>query len=185
MIVRSALNSVENTLSKPSFLSAATSLPVTTVPGSKPNSSPIVAWIEGAVWTTTYFSGSSITRQTLSISLTSVIAPTGQTAAHWPQLAQLTSLWGRSKAVVTIESKPRELNCNADTPCISSHTLTQRPQSMHLLGSLFKEGPVSSTGRSLVSPANLSTSSLLILISWVISCSSQLPFRSQPRQSFG
>ncbi len=164
-IVRSALNSVEKTLSKPNLLRAATSFPVTTEPGSRPNSSPIDTWMAGAVWTTTYFSGSARASQTRSISLTSVKAPTGQTTTHWPQLLQLISFCGKSKAVETTELKPRPVNSRAFSPCTSAQTLTQRPQRIHLLGSLFREGPTSSMGRSLFSPANFSISFLLIPIS--------------------
>ncbi len=160
MMVRSALNSVEKTRSKPSSRRAVTSWPVTTVPGSRPNSSPMVAWMEGAVCTTTNLSSSSRACHTASISLTSVMAPTGHTAAHWPQLAQLISAMGRSKAVVTVAEKPRPAKARADTPCTSSHTRTQRPQRMHLLGSLLKAGPSSSRGRLRFSPRILATSSL-------------------------
>ena len=63
-------------------------MPSTLVPIGYPNSSPSPALTDGAGPTTTTFSGSAIAARTLSISLLSVSAPTGQTLIHCPQAVQ-------------------------------------------------------------------------------------------------
>ena len=68
------------------------------------------------------------------------MAPVGQAAAHWPQLMQLVSASFRSKAGLTTRSLPRWAKFKIAMPCISSHTRTQSPQRMHLLGSRTMAG---------------------------------------------
>ena len=68
------------------------------------------------------------------------MAPVGQAAAHWPQLTQFVSLSFRSKAGITCSSLPRWAKFRILMPCISSHTRTQSPQRMHLLGSRTMAG---------------------------------------------
>src|SRR5690606_19971508 len=106
IIVRSAAKFVSNTSSNPSSLSAVAILPVTSVPGSSPHSSPRSALTAGAVLTISLFLLSKRAFQTASVESFSCIAPTGQTVVHWPQSVQLTVLSASPSAGPTIESKP-------------------------------------------------------------------------------
>ena len=54
---------------------------------------------------------------------------------HWPQLMQLETFKPSSKAVPTLDRRPRPMKSIAATPWISSQTRTQLPQRMHLAGS--------------------------------------------------
>ena len=85
IIVKSALKSVSNTASKPSFFNAAASFLVTEVPAGIPNSSPIATRIAGATCTTTVLFSSLISSHTSLMYDFSVRAPVGQTATHCPQ----------------------------------------------------------------------------------------------------
>ena len=83
--------------------------------------------------------------QTSSIWSRSVMAPTGQTAAHWPHCTQtdvvevLRRRPGRSRV-----SKPRSWGNRPPTCWISLHTVTQRRHLMHLPVSRTSAGVLSS-----------------------------------------
>ncbi|MPM36561.1 hypothetical protein SDC9_83160 [bioreactor metagenome] len=99
---------------------------------------------------------------------------------HWPQLMQLVSTRGFSKAGATCVSKPRLIMPMQATPWVFSQAATQRRQRMHLLLSRTMEGDMSSTLRRMRSPSYLisSTPSSLARV-W----SSQLWLRLQVRQT--
>ncbi len=115
IMVRSAAKSVSKTLSKPRRLRPSTSSPTKGVPGSRPNSSPMVVRIAGATCTTTCLSGSARARHTLAVLSFSDKAPVGQTSTHWPQRAQATSPSSSPKAGQTLESKPLPATPKAET----------------------------------------------------------------------
>ena len=73
--------------------------------------------------------------QASPIWLLMVMAPVVHTAAHWPQLTHLVWSIFLSKAGMTCNSLPRWAKFRMPCPCFSSHTRTQSPQRMHLLGS--------------------------------------------------
>ncbi len=104
-MVKSAPKSVSKTFAKPSLCSAATSWPVTIVPGGRPNISPMLTRTDGATWHTTCLPDWSAV-QTSSIDSFSLNAPVGQTIVHWPHETQGVSAIGLSNAVVTAESSP-------------------------------------------------------------------------------
>ncbi len=153
MIVRSAVKFVSNTLSNPIWRSAVTIFPVTSVPAGMPKHSPSAARMAGAVCTSTVFFGSSIAAQTLSISSASLIAPTGQTAAHCPHCTHTTSDRFEANAGPMTDWKPRFCGNMAATPCVWPHTVTQRRQRMHLPVSRTSAGVLASTVRALLAPA--------------------------------
>ena len=64
----------------------------------------------------------------LSLGLLMVMAPVGQTAAHWPQLTHSVSASFRLKAGDTIILEPRLTKSMAPTCWISLHMRTQSPQ---------------------------------------------------------
>ena len=128
-------------------------MPVTLVPGSSPNSSPSAARMAGAVCTITCLLGSSRASHTSSMTLFSVMAPTGQTAAHWPHCTQTTSLRLLAKAGPMTVAKPRPWAKMLPTPWISLHTVTQRRQAMHLPVSRRRAGVEVSTIFLVFSPA--------------------------------
>ena len=70
----------------------------------------------------------------------SVMAPTGQTAAHWPHCTQMTSLRSVAKAGPMTVVKPRFCGKRAPTPWISLHTVTQRRHETHLPESRTRAG---------------------------------------------
>ena len=105
-MVRSAAKSVSKILSNPSERRAATILPVTRVPASRPNSSPRAARTAGAVCTITVFEGSARARSTLAVSSYGVSAPVGHTATHCPQKVQGESIRSCSKAGATTDINP-------------------------------------------------------------------------------
>ena len=76
------------------------------------------------------------------------MAPTGQTAAHWPQPTQSTSNSPLPKAGDTWERDPRCVNSRTPIPWISEQKRTQSPQRTHLLGSRTRLGLVRSRGFS-------------------------------------
>ena len=119
MIVRSAAKLVSKTARKPKRRRAATILPVTSVPGGKPKHSPSAARIAGAVCTITWLSDLSSAFQTSSIWSRSVMAPTGQTAAHWPHWTQATVFRSWLNAGPITVSKPRSWGNRAPTCCVS------------------------------------------------------------------
>ena len=67
-------------------------------------------------------------------------APVGHTLTHCPHEIHPDSMSGFSRFGFTTVSNPLFTRPNAPTPITSSQTLTQRPQSMHLLGSLTMNG---------------------------------------------
>ena len=73
---------MSNTFAKPSLLKAATILPLTLVPIGKPNSSPNVTLIDGAVCTITCLDSSSNASKTSSHWSRSLSAPVGQFTIH-------------------------------------------------------------------------------------------------------
>ena len=106
-MVTSAAKFVSKTAWKPNRRRAATILPVTRVPGGQPKHSPSAARMAGAVCTTTCLPGLSRAVQTSSIWSRSVIAPTGQMAAHCPHCTQVTLDRSWLKAGPMTVSKPR------------------------------------------------------------------------------
>ena len=80
-MVRSALKSVVYAYPPSRFMAAAIFF-VTSVPAGRPNSSPSVFWMAGAICHTTVVFGSSRASITLRMAPFSVIAATGQTFAH-------------------------------------------------------------------------------------------------------
>ena len=144
IIVRSAPKSVSNTLSKPRPRNAATILPVTSVPGSSPNSSPSAALTEGAVWTMTVFSGSPKALTTSHVASFSTKAPVGQTAAHCPQYVHTESLRFISIAVAITDSNPLFIADNTPTVCTSLHIVSQRRHIIHLSISRIRDFEISS-----------------------------------------
>ncbi len=181
-MVRSAVKSVSNTLSKPIRRRAATILPVTMLPDFMPRASPRATRTAGAVCTTTCFFGSLIACQTTSVSSFSTIAPVGQTVAHWPQYVQGASSRPVMKAGATVVPKPRLTKLYTCTPWRSLQARMQRPQRMHLFWSRTSDGLLASMGRFLRSP---SKGISRMPRSAAMDCSSQLRLRWQDRQSFG
>ncbi len=155
IIVRSAVKSVSNTLSKPRRLRPATIFLVTRLPAGIPNSSPIAARTAGAVCTTTNLSGSLIASQTRSIWLFSRSAPTGQMLIHCPQATQATSPRFFLAAGATTVSKPRSTGNSWPTLWTSRQTVTHLRQRMHLLESRTTLGELVSTRVGGISPSNL------------------------------
>ncbi len=82
MIVKSAVNWVSKTRSKPRRLSAATIWPVTKAPSPRPIASPSPTLMAGAVCTRTVREGSLRAAKTSASWLFSTMAPVGQTRAH-------------------------------------------------------------------------------------------------------
>ncbi len=106
----------------------------------------------GAVCTMTCFWGSSRTAQTESTAVFSVMAPTGQTAAHWPHCTQTTSLRLLAKAGPMTVVNPRFWAKRAPTPCTSLQAVTQRRQPTHLPVSRTRAGVESSITDLVRSP---------------------------------
>ena len=170
IMVRSAAKSTSNTLSAPRRRIADTILPVQRVPMGRPNSSPMATRTAGAVWNTTYLSGSLSAAHTSLVASFSVSAPVGQAAMHWPQLMQATSLRLLPNSEPTCVLKPRFCIPMAYTPCVLAQAATQRRQSMHLLLSLTMLGLNSSMVFIMRSPGNSISS---MPISLARACSSQ------------
>ena len=179
IMVISAPKSVSKTLSKPRRRRAATILPSTLVPMGISKHSPRVARIDGAVWTMTIFSGSLMASRTFWHSSFSCSAPVGQATMHWPQLTQVVSERGRSKAQAIWVSKPRLLGPMTPT-CCCSQAATQRRHRIHLALSRIRWLQDSSTMLSGTLPSNRSSCSTPS--SWHRVCSSQVPLRLQERQ---
>ena len=81
------------------------------------------------------------------------MAPTGQTAAHWPHCTQTTSLRFVAKAGPITVAKPRFWGNRAPTSCISLQTVTQRRHLMHLPVSRTSAGVLSSIVLRVFSPS--------------------------------
>ena len=107
----------------------------------------------GAVWTTTVLVGSSSASQTSSIWLRSWMAPTGQTAAHWPHCTQTTSLRFWANAGPISVAKPRPWANRPPTSWTSLHTVTQRRQATHLPVSRMSAGVLSSIILKVLAPS--------------------------------
>ena len=107
----------------------------------------------GAVCTITVLAGSSSAAQTSSVWLRSVIAPTGQTAAHWPHCTQTTSLRLLANAGPMTVVKPRPCGKSPPTPWMPLHTVTQRRHMMHLPVLRTRAGVESSTIVLVFSPS--------------------------------
>ena len=90
---------------------------------------------------------------TSSIWSFSVMAPTGQTAAHWPHCTQATVARLRLNAGPMTVSKPRFCGNSAPTFCISTQTLTQRRHLMHLPLSRTRAGVEASIRLRVFSPS--------------------------------
>ena len=135
MIVRSAVRFVSYTTSAPRRRRAVTSLPVTAVSAGMPNSSAMPTRTDGANCTTTRLFLSWSIFQNCSIWLLIVMAPVGQTAAHWPQPTQLVSESILPKPGATKARLPRLLKLIAPMFCTSAHMRTHRPHRMHFDGS--------------------------------------------------
>ena len=135
MVVMSAPKLVSYTSSAPMIFRAGTILSMMLTPAGMPKSSPSATRTAGAICTTTRFWGSWSARHAVPIWSLTVIAPVVQTAAHWPQPTHFVSSSFRSKAGMTCSSLPRKAKFRMPCPCSSSHTRTQSPQRMHLLGS--------------------------------------------------
>ncbi len=152
MMVRSAVKFVSKTSSKPQ--PAQGRRPSCRSPGCRARSRtprPGRPRIAGAVWTTTCLSGSSSAAHTRSMALFSVMAPTGQTAAHWPHWTHTTSARSPPKAGPMTVAKPRFCGNSAPTPWIWLQTVTQRRHMMHLPVSRMSAGVESSmTCRALL-----------------------------------
>ena len=97
MIVRSAVKLVSKTLSNPQRRRAVFISQVMGMPGSRPNSSPMLARGLGAVCMMTCLVGSSMAAQTSSVGSFARSAPVGQRLMHWPQLMQTTLPSGLSR----------------------------------------------------------------------------------------
>ena len=69
-----------------------------------------------------------------------VMAPVGQTAAHWPQPTQPVSISILPKPGPTMALLPRLEKSIAPMFCTSEHMRTHRPQRMHLEGSRVMQG---------------------------------------------
>ena len=153
MIVRSAAKLVSNTASKPTRLSAAASRSsITRTPSLLLWPSSRVAGTAGATCATTTASGSARAATTSSTWSRSTIAPVGHTRAHWPQYTHSLTLRPTAKPGATLVLNPRPVKSIAPTPCTSWQTVTQRPQSTHLLGSRHSAGELMSTGCCLTAP---------------------------------
>ena len=126
--------------------SAATILPMAFSPGCSPNASPMATRTAGAIWNTTRLFLSCSARHTRPMSLYTVIAAVGHTAAHWPQPMQSVSASFWSNAGITRRSALRCVKSMMFMPWISSHVRTQSPQRMHLFGSRTTEGLEVSSG---------------------------------------
>ena len=146
MMVRSAERLVSYTTSTPRRRSAVTSLPVTGSLAGMPNSSAMPTRTLGAYWTTTRLFGSFSIAHISGIWRLMVIAPVGQTAAHWPHPTQPVSLSILPKPGATTARLPRLVKSMAPTFWTSEHMRTQRPQRMHLVGSLVMQGDETSSG---------------------------------------
>ena len=97
--------------------------------------------------------GSSSASQTSSIWLRSWMAPTGQTAAHWPHCTQTTSLRSWANAGPISVAKPRPWANRPPTSWTSLHTVTQRRQATHLPVSRMSAGVLSSIILKVFSPS--------------------------------
>ena len=144
MVVKSAAKVVSYTSSTPMSFRAVTSLSRAFTPAGRPKASPTATRTAGAICTTTRLDGSWMARQARPIWFFTVMAPVGHTAAHWPQLTHLVWASFRSKAGMTWALLPRNAKFRMPMPCISSHTRTQSPHRMHLLGSRSTAGEESS-----------------------------------------
>ena len=82
-----------------------------------------------------------------------MIAPTGQTAAHWPHCTQVTSERSEANAGPITVVKPRPCGNRAPTPWVSLHTVTQRRHMMHLPLSRMSAGVESSIVLVVFSPS--------------------------------
>ena len=182
MIVRSAAKEVSKTRSKPSQRRAVVMAPATSVPCGTPNSSPKATETAGACCTTTSLSLSFRASMTSWIWLFSVRAPVGQTVTHWPQFTQLDTFRPSSKAVPIFAREPRPMKSMAETCWTSSQIRTHLLQRMHLAGSRTIEGLEASSVCRVRSPAKRR---LRTPNSSARSCNSQLPLRTQYRQSSG
>ena len=81
------------------------------------------------------------------------MAPTGQTAAHWPHCTQTTSLRFCANAGPMRVAKPRPWANRPPTSWTSLHTVTQRRQAMHLPVSRMSAGVLSSIILKVFSPS--------------------------------
>ncbi len=176
IIVRSALNAVSKTLSNPMRLRAAVMMSAMSLPGFMPNSSAMVTEMLGACWTTTVLPGSLMASRTAAMLLRSDSAPVGQTLMHWPQLMQLETFNPSSNAVPILALLPLPMKSIAETPWISSHTLTHLPQRMHFEGSRTMAGLERSMFCGVPAPLYRLC---LTPRSWARSCRSHPPLRTQ------
>ena len=156
-MVRSALKSVSNTLSKPRRRRDAAILPSTLVPIGRPKASPRAARTAGAVCTSTCLEGSASAANTSSVKSFSRNAPVGHTAIHWPQDTQLVSPKPISNAEPMLVTKPRSLAPITPIPCTFAQTATQRRQRIHLLLSRIMWAAESSISKSCISPSYMSS----------------------------
>ena len=85
----------------------------------------------GAVCTITVLAGSSSAAHTSSMALRSVMAPTGQIAAHWPHCTQVTPSRSLANAGPITVAKPRPCGNSAPMPCTWLQTVTHRRHLMH------------------------------------------------------
>ena len=130
---------VSNTLSNPILFRAELSSPVNDFPGATPNSSPIAALGEGAVWITTCLFGLSIASHISSDGSFVERAAVGHLFVHCPQLIQITSASGLSRKVPICVLSPLSIASRTPTSCRSIHVLIHLLQRIHLFKSLITE----------------------------------------------
>ena len=146
-----------------------------------PNSSPRATRTAGATWTQVFTSGLAMSRRILPVLSTSVRAPVGHTATHWPHMTQLVSIRPLPKAVATTAGKPLSTAPMAPTLWYSWHTDSQRRHMMHLLASRTMEGEDSTAYWDCWPLKGISRMPRSAASAW----SSHLPLLAHCRQSFG
>jgi len=114
------------------------------------------------------------------MALRSVMAPTGQTAAHWPHCTQVTPSRSLANAGPITVAKPRPCGNSAPMPCTWLQTVTHRRHLMHLELSRTSPGVLSSRLGAARAPAKATVRMPMSLASFR---SSQSSLRSQVWQS--